>query len=215
MGPSSIFGYRTLKDTTYDDSCQQYLTRFGVNSKKWLNRAIFHLRFQSVQESREWDCLPDMRQLADPGDGAFEADAEAGVRDGAVAADVQVPLEGFLRQAVVLDALFQEREVVDALTAADDLAVAFGGEHVVVQDARRVLGVGLHVEGLDLDRVVVDEDRLVVLLGEERLVVGAEIVPFLDVAAEFAALGDRFGVGDAREAAFGDLLERRDVALQG
>src|SRR5688500_8659505 len=89
---------------------------------------FFSLWFQPVQQSRERYRLSDVRELADPGDGAFEADAEAGMRDGTVAADVQVPLEGFLRQAVARDALFEQLQVVDALAAADDLAVAFGRE---------------------------------------------------------------------------------------
>ena len=48
----------------------------------------------------------------------------------AVAAQVEVPLEGLLRQLVLLDALQQQVVVVEALAAADDLAVALGREHV-------------------------------------------------------------------------------------
>ena len=42
----------------------------------------------------------------------------------AVAAQVEVPLEGLLRQVVLLDALQQQVVVAEALAAADDLAVA-------------------------------------------------------------------------------------------
>jgi hypothetical protein len=59
------------------------------------------------------------------------------VRHGAVAAQVEVPLEGLLRQLVLLDALEQQVEVVEALAAADDLAVAFRRQHV---DAERQFG---------------------------------------------------------------------------
>ena len=55
----------------------------------------------------------------------------------AVAAQVEVPLERLLRQLVLLDALQQQVEVVHALAAADDLAVALGRQHV---DAQRELG---------------------------------------------------------------------------
>jgi hypothetical protein len=42
---------------------------------------------------------------AHPGDGAFDAHAEAGVGDAAVAAEVEVPFEDVLRQAVGLELL--------------------------------------------------------------------------------------------------------------
>ena len=55
----------------------------------------------------------------------------------AVAAQVEIPLERFLRQVVLLDALQQQVEIGEALAAADDFAVAFRREHV---DAQRELG---------------------------------------------------------------------------
>jgi len=75
--------------------------------------------------------------------------AEAGVGDGAVAAEVEVPLEGGEGEVVIGDALGEEVVGVDALGAADDLAVALGGEDVDAEGAGGVGGVGLHVEGLD------------------------------------------------------------------
>ena len=45
-----------------------------------------------------------MVEAADPGDDAFDAHAEAGVGDGAVAAEVEVPLEGGEREVVLFDA---------------------------------------------------------------------------------------------------------------
>ena len=79
----------------------------------------------------------------------------------AVAAQVEVPLVGLARQVVLVEPLLQQRQVVDALAAADDLAVALGREQVDGERHLRPLGVGLHVERLDLGRIAVDEDRLV------------------------------------------------------
>ncbi len=50
---------------------------------------------------------------------------------------------------MLLDAGFEEVVVVDALGAADDLAVAFGGEDVDAEGFGEVERVWLHVEGLE------------------------------------------------------------------
>ena len=63
-----------------------------------------------------------MLDAGDPAHEALEAEPVAGVRHGAVAAQVEVPVEELLRQVVLLDALDQHVEVVLALAAADDLA---------------------------------------------------------------------------------------------
>ena len=82
----------------------------------------------------------------------------------AVAAQVEVPLERLLRQLVLLDALQQQVEVVQALAAADDLAVALGRQHVDAQRAIGLVRIRLHVERLHRRRVVRDADRPVELL---------------------------------------------------
>ncbi len=56
----------------------------------------------------------------------------------AEAAEVEIPLERFHRQVVLLDPLHQQIVIVQALAAADDLAVAFGRENV---DAERAIGL--------------------------------------------------------------------------
>lgn len=117
-----------------------------------------------------------MVEAADPGYYSFYAHAEAGVGDGAVAAEVEVPLEGGEGEVVVFDALFEEVEAVDALGAADDFAVAFGGEDVDAEGFGGVGGVGLHVEGFDGGGVAVDEDGFGELVGEVGFVGGAEVV---------------------------------------
>ena len=78
---------------------------------------------------------------------------------GAVFSQVDVPLIGFGRKLVFLDPLFEKVEVMDALAAADDFAVAFGGEKIDAQGQVRPFGVRLHVEGLDLGREMGDADR--------------------------------------------------------
>jgi hypothetical protein len=61
------------------------------------------------------------------------------VRHGAEATQIEVPVERLARQLVLGDARFEPGQVVLALAAADDLAVAFGREHV---DAEREPRVG-------------------------------------------------------------------------
>ena len=68
------------------------------------------LRVDAVEGSCEGDRLAHMIQSSDPGDGALDAHAEAGVGNAAVAAQVEIPLEGFLGQVVVLDARVQQFE---------------------------------------------------------------------------------------------------------
>ena len=71
--------------------------------------------------------------------------------------------------------------VVDTLAAADDLAVTLGRQQVERERAARVLGVGLHVERLRLDRIVAHQDGPVVQLGERGLLVAAEVVAPLQI----------------------------------
>ena len=49
-----------------------------------------------------------MLQPADPGHHALDAHTEARVRNRAVPAQIQIPLEGFERQVVLLDPLLQK-----------------------------------------------------------------------------------------------------------
>src|SRR5436305_6649693 len=112
-------------------------------------REGFTLGIDLVQHPGVRDGLAQVRQPGHPGHEALDPHAEAAVREGAVLADVEVPLEGFDRQVVLADLFEQEVVVVDALAAADDLTVAFGGNEVEPEDQIRVLRVGLHVEGLE------------------------------------------------------------------
>src|SRR2546426_12062362 len=66
--------------------------------------------------------------------------------------------------------------LMNALPAADDLAVPFRGQHVHAQSEIRVLRVILHVERLQGRRIAVDDHRAVELVGEDRLLVPAAVV---------------------------------------
>ena len=52
-----------------------------------------------------------MGEAADPRDGALDPEPEAGVREGAIAPDVEVPLERAARQLVAVDGGLQLRQV--------------------------------------------------------------------------------------------------------
>lgn len=134
------------------------------------------LWINSVEGAGEGDGFADVVEAADPGYGALDAHAEAGVGDAAVFAQVEVPLEGVEREMVLFDAGLEEVVAVDALGAADDFAVAFGGEDVDAEGLAGVERVGLHVEGLEGGGVAVDHDGLVELTGDVGLVGAAEVV---------------------------------------
>ena len=126
------------------------------------------LRINPGTASADTESSRARARAADPGDDALDAHAEAAVRHGAVAAQVEVPLERLLRQVVLLDPLQQQIVVVEALAAADDLAVAFGREHVDAERDVGPLGIGLHVERLDRGRIAVHQHRPVELLRRSR-----------------------------------------------
>ncbi len=65
------------------------------------------------------------------------------VRNGAIAAQVEVPLKGLARKIRLFHALHQQVVIRQALAAADDFAVAFGRQHVDAQgELRGVRGPG-------------------------------------------------------------------------
>jgi len=79
-----------------------------------------------MEHPREGNRFPYMLQAADPRDCTLYAHAEATVWNAAVLAQVKIPLEGFFRQIVLVDALQQQFMRGHALLSADDFAVAFG-----------------------------------------------------------------------------------------
>src|SRR5689334_13209065 len=95
-------------------------------------------RGEAIEHAGEWDRLAHMAEPADPGDAPLDPEAEAGVRKGAVTAQIEVPLERLLGELVLLDGVLQRREVILALAAADDLAVALGREDVHAERGARI-----------------------------------------------------------------------------
>ena len=97
----------------------------------------------------------------------------------------------------------EDVEVLLALTASDQLTGTLGPDDVHGEHARRIVRRLLHVEGLHRLGVVRDDQRLVVLGGEELLVGRAEVVALdeLDVGVLEEELRC-IVVGDAREATF-------------
>src|SRR5437016_3232220 len=57
-------------------------------------------RVHAINHAREGNHLADVLCAANPGDGAFEAEAEAGMRHAAIAAQIEVPLKGIFREVV-------------------------------------------------------------------------------------------------------------------
>jgi hypothetical protein len=60
-----------------------------------------------MEGAGEGDGFADVVEAANPCDRALDAHAEAAVRDAAVAAEVQVPLEGLLGKVMFFDAAVQ------------------------------------------------------------------------------------------------------------
>ena len=169
--------------------------------------------------ARVRDHVADVGHAGDIGHQALETEAKAGVRHGAVAAEIAVPAVVLRIQAELRHARVEDVQAFLALAAADDLADA-GREHVHRRDrlAAVRLAVLAHVERLDRARVVVDGDRaLEVLLGEVALVLGLEVgAPrhgILPSLAAFLEDRDGFRVAAALEGALEHEVEAREQVL--
>src|SRR5271165_490732 len=137
------------------------------------------LRRQAVEHSRERDRLPNVRKSTYPRDRALDAQAESGVGESSITADVQVPLESRTRQFVRFEGGFQRGQVVLSLAAADDFAVPLRREDVHVERLIGVGGVALEVEGLQLSRIAMNDDRPIEAPADRRFFVAAEVVAHL------------------------------------
>ena len=125
--------------------------------------------------SGERDHVADVLHAGDELDEPLKADAEAGVRDRAILAQVEVPPVVFEGEADRLDLFVEQVVPLLSLGSADDFA-DFGDEHVHCSD-RFFIGVFPHVEGFDLFWVVGEDNRLfAVLFGEIPLVFRLEVV---------------------------------------
>src|SRR6478672_6564411 len=81
-------------------------------------------RVDLVEHARERYGFAQVWDAADPGHKPLYAHAEAGVGHRTVLTQVQVPLESFAGEVMLLYALLHECEVVYALRAAADFAIA-------------------------------------------------------------------------------------------
>src|SRR5271163_4417368 len=93
---------------------------------------------------REGDGVADVGEAGDVGEGALEAEAEAGVRHRAVAAQIAVPGVVLPVDAALGHARIEHLEPLLALAAADDLADP-RRQHVHCRDRPAVV-VDPHVE---------------------------------------------------------------------
>src|SRR5262249_31947253 len=73
------------------------------------------LRIDAIKCARKWNGLPHVLEAADPGNGTLDPHAEASVRDSTIFAQIEIPLESRLRQAVFMNALQQQLIGANAL----------------------------------------------------------------------------------------------------
>jgi len=135
------------------------------------------------------------------------------MRHAAVAAQIEIPLERFFREVMFVHALHQQVVIVNALTAADDFAVAFGRKHVKSERELGPLRVGLHVKGFEGSGIAMNEHRAVKRTGNDGFLVAAEIVAKFGGIAVFIEHGDSFLVTDAWKGRL-DAFQSFHIALE-
>src|SRR3954447_14000098 len=111
------------------------------------------LKLRAPRCAREGNDVTDVAHSGDELNGAFEAEAEAGVRHGAKAAQIEIPPVVFGLQSLLAHSLRDDIEPLFALAAADDLA-DFGHEHIHRPHGFSVV-IDAHVERFERPRIVV------------------------------------------------------------
>jgi hypothetical protein len=154
-----------------------------------------------------------MGYAADPGHRPFDAQSETGVHEGPILPKVQIPPVSLGVEPLFLDSTEQLVVVVFPLRAADNLSVPFRSQTVVIEHRSGIIGIFLHVEGLHLLGVVINEDRPIVFPGQERLVVSSQVAAPGDIGPQRVQPGDGFSIGDPGEGR-PHSLERIGIALQ-
>src|SRR5712692_7738634 len=188
-------------------------SRFAVRKIGETRIADRGSRVNPIQHPRIRNRLAQMRQARDPGDDALHTHAEAGMRERSVLANVEIPLKRLDGQVLLAQALQQQVVVVNSLRAADDLAVSLGRNHVQRQSNCRILRIRLHVERLDGRWISADHHRPVECIGDDRLLVAAEVVAELDGQPLSREKVDRLAVRHPRKGSR-DMLELGRVALE-
>src|SRR2546430_13865507 len=92
-------------------------------------RAVKVSRPEALEQAGEGDRLAHVVEATQPGDAALDAHAEAGVRHGAVAAEIEGPAEGGERELVPSDLRLEDGGGGLPLAAGDDLPRALPREH--------------------------------------------------------------------------------------
>src|SRR5260370_13172182 len=162
-------------------------------------RRLPALRIHAINHAREGDDLANVLGAANPGDGALEAHSEAGVGNAAVAAQVEIPLERFFGQVVLMKAFQEQIVVVNSLVATDDFAVAFRRDHVEGEGKFGALRVRLHVKGFDRCWVVMNQHGTVERAGDDSFFIAAEVVTELCGIAILVQNRNRIFVADTWE----------------
>src|SRR5213593_3972260 len=107
---------------------------------------------------REGNSLPDVGNSADPRDCPLDTQPEAGMHEGPVLPEIEIPTVGLGIESLLPDPREQLLVIVLALGPSDDLSVSFRSQTVIVENGPRIVRVFLHVEGFYLLGIVVHED---------------------------------------------------------
>ena len=174
------------------------------------------LQVAVIYSTRERDNISDVAHSGDIHYATLEAQSKACMACRTVTAQIQIELIIFLVQSQLFHTLLQDLQVVLTLAAADDLTDA-GHEAVHGRDGLAI-GIQLHVECLDLLRVIRDEDRaLEDLLGEVPLVLGLQIAAPEDLVIELVVVRlkqlDSLGIRHMAEIGGHDVVQAVDEAL--
>src|ERR1051325_11090467 len=87
-------------------------------------------RLDAIDHTRKRNGLANVLDAAHPRRTAFDAHAKSAMRNAAVAAQIEIPLERLLRQLMQRDLLFEKLERRRTLTTANHFAVTLRREHV-------------------------------------------------------------------------------------
>src|SRR2546423_3211584 len=102
---------------------------------------------------------------------------------------------------------------MDPLSAPDDFTIAFRREDIHAERQRGILGIFLHVKGLNDLWIAMDYHRPVEFLRQNRLLIATEIVPWLNRIAALLKPLHGILIGDPREGSVNGL-ELAHIALQ-
>ena len=198
-----------------------YFLRSGVCSfcESGTLEEVPRLEFGSLGGAGEGNDVADVGHAGDEEHQALEAEAEASMGAGAVAACVEIPPHVLHGDVTFVDGGEQFIVVLFANGASDDFA-NMGEEDIGALDGAAVV-VLLHVESFDFFGVVDHDDRLHEVLFDEIAFVfagkvGTPVNGEFELVAVFDGLfedADTFGIGQTDEVGIDDALEAFDEAF--